>query len=201
MNNISRCFAIFLINLFLTACTMPATRTYTLYIPDEKGPFSATTDAFVNVNIHVNSEEYLKQSYIAYRSSPYQVEISKYSKWESSPGKILRNQFRNFFSKEGFFKEVRTDNIPTDGFYSLTINLKQFERFDKGNDSFGMLVFDVNFLSPDDQNLYRGTIHKSVKLDNRSFSSLAKGLSSALQEGIDEVNANITTAVTKQDNQ
>jgi len=177
---------------------MPETRTYTLYMPDEKGPVRIRTDG--SVNISINSEQYLKQSYIAYRSTPYQVEISKYSKWEASPSRIVKNQFKDTFSRAGIFKEVRADYIAAEGFYSLRINLKQFERLDEGNDSFGVLVFDADPHSPDNQRLYSGTIHKKLKLADRSFSSLAKGLSSALQEGLDEVSTNMIGAVTKQNN-
>jgi uncharacterized lipoprotein YmbA len=178
------------------ACTIPETRTYTIYIPDERGSVSENTDTAVTINI--NSEHYLKQSYIAYRNSSYQIEISKYSKWESSPGKIIKNQFKNTLSRTGVFREVRTDSVAPTGSYSLKINLKQFERFDEGADSFGMLAFDADFLSPNGQNLYRSTIYKKIKLDSRNFSSLAKGLSTALKEGIDEINTNIISAVNKQ---
>jgi hypothetical protein len=55
------------------------------------------------------------------------------------------------------------------------------------NDSFGELVFDVNLFSPDGRELYRSTMSKKVSLDDKSFLSLARGLSNALAEGMVEV--------------
>jgi hypothetical protein len=55
------------------------------------------------------------------------------------------------------------------------------------NDSFGELVFDVNLFSPDGRELYRSNMSKKVSLDDKSFLSLARGLSNALAEGMVEV--------------
>jgi hypothetical protein len=104
---------------------------------------------------------------------------------------MLRRVFKDTLSYTQRFKEVKAINIVPDGFYSLKINLKRFERSDTGNDSFGELVFDVQLLSPDGKELYQHSISKRTKLEDRSFLSLAKGLSSALSEGVDEVRDNI----------
>jgi hypothetical protein len=104
---------------------------------------------------------------------------------------MLRRVFKDNLSSTQRFKEVKVINIFPEGFYSLKINLKRFERSDTGNDSFGELVFDVQLLSPDGKELFQNTISKKSKLDDRTFLSLAKGLSGALQEGVDEVRDNI----------
>lgn len=189
---------IFLSIFFLTACTMPETRIYTLYIPLEREIVNTKADA--SIVILMNSERYLKQPYIAYRNSPYQLEISRYSKWESSPRRMVKEQFKDALSSMGLFKEVRAANIIPEGFYSLKIDLKRFERFDVEDGSFGVFAFDVDLLSPDGEKLYRSTVSKKVKLDDRGFSSLAKGLSSALKQGIEEVRINIVRAINKQNN-
>ncbi len=172
---------------------MPETKIYTLYVPGEKATANTNTDT--SIAIHIDSEQYLKQPYIAYRNSLYQLEISRYSKWESSPNRMVKNEFKDALSSNGVFKNVRAANITPEGFYSLKINLKQFERFDTEKDFFGILAFDIAFLSPYDEELYHSTISKKVKLDNRSFSSLAQGLSIALKEGIEEVSFQIINAV------
>jgi hypothetical protein len=51
---------------------------------------------------------------------------------------------------------------------------------------------DVMFITPESKELYRGRISKKVELDDQSFLSLAKGLSVALNEAIEEVEGNIT---------
>ncbi len=156
---------------------------------------NAKSDASIVIRMH--SLRYLTQSYIAYRYSPYQLEISRYSKWESPPGDMVKEAFKDSLFSTGLFKEVRVLNTISGEFYSLEINLKRFEGSDIGNDSFGELVFDVNLFSPEGRELYRSNISKKVKLDDRGFLSLAKGLSSALSEAIEEVRNNIVIQIKK----
>jgi uncharacterized lipoprotein YmbA len=144
-----------------------------------------------SIAIMINAPRYLTQPYIVYRKSLYQLEISRYSKWDVSPHERLREVFKDTLSSLQPFKEVRVMNMVPDGFYLLKINLKKFERSDTGNDSFGELVFDVNFISPDGKELYQNSISKRTKLEDRSFLSLAKGLSGSLVEGVEEVRDNI----------
>ncbi|OGW40975.1 MAG: hypothetical protein A2Y97_03305 [Nitrospirae bacterium RBG_13_39_12] len=164
---------------------MPETKIYSLYLPVENYVTGTKTDA--SIGIFASAPGYLEQRYIAYRNSPYQLEISKYSKWESSPDKMIKEAFKDSLSSSGLFKDVRVINITLSEFYLLEIKLKRFERLDEGNDSFGDLAFDVELFSPDGSQQYHDSISKKVKLDDRSFMSLAKGLSNALNESIKEV--------------
>jgi len=179
-----------LLLLFVGACAMPETRVYNLSLSvDWQRTIPPEGDA--SIVIMINSPRYLTQPYIVYRKSPYQLEISRYSKWEASPNEMLRRVFKDALSSAQRFKEVRVMNIVPDGFYSLKINLKRFERSDMGNDSFGEFVFDVQFISPEGKELYQDSISKRTKLEDRTFLSLAKGLSGAVAEGVDEVRDNI----------
>jgi len=200
-----RVLLIILSIFFISACTMPETNIYSLYLsnpplpsfspPQAEGEGGFSAAAAIVIRIH--SPHYLTQSYIAYRYSPYQLEISRYSKWESPPSDTVKEAFKDSLSTTGLFKEVRVLNTISGEFYSLEINLKRFEGYDAGSDSFGELLFDVNLFSPDGRELYIGTISKKVKLDDRGFLSLAKGLSSALTEGIGEVRNSIVIQIKK----
>ena len=183
-----------LLFLFIGACTMPETKVYNLYLPmDRERTIHPKGNA--SIVIMINSPRYLTQPYIVSRKSPYQFEISKYSKWETSPNEILLSVFKDTLSSDQRFKEVRVMNIVPDGFYSLKIDLKKFERFDTGNDSSGELALDVQLLSHDGKVLYQHTISKKIKMEDRSFLSLAKGLSSTLAEGVEEVRDNINRSL------
>jgi uncharacterized lipoprotein YmbA len=171
---------------FIGACAMPETRIYSLYVPIDSGK-TIHTKVDASIAIMINSPRHLTQPYIVYRKSPYQLEISRYSKWDESPEKRLCEVFKEAVSSIGIFKEIRVTNSLPGGYYSLMINLKKFERSDSGNDSFSELVFDVNFISPDDKKLFQSTISKKSKLDDRTFLSLTKGLSNGLTEGVEEV--------------
>jgi uncharacterized lipoprotein YmbA len=171
---------------FIGACAMPETRIYSLYVPIDSGK-TIHTKVDASIAMMINSPRHLTQPYIVYRKSPYQLEISRYSKWDESPEKRLCEVFKEAVSSIGIFKEIRVTNSLPGGYYSLMINLKKFERSDSGNDSFSELVFDVNFISPDDKKLFQSTISKKSKLDDRTFLSLTKGLSNGLTEGVEEV--------------
>jgi len=179
-----------LLLLFVGACAMPETRVYNLSLSVE-WQRTIPPEGDASIVIMINSPRYLTQPYIVYRKSPYQLEISRYSKWEASPNEMLRRAFKDALSSAQRFKEVRAMNIVPDGFYSLKINLKRFERSDMGNDSFGEFVFDVQFISPEGKELYQNSISKRTRLEDRTFLSLAKGLSGAVAEGVDEVRDNI----------
>jgi uncharacterized lipoprotein YmbA len=171
---------------FIGACAMPETRIYSLYVPIDRGK-TIHTKVDASIAMMINSPRHLTQPYIVYRKSPYQLEISRYSRWDESPEKRLCEVFKDAVSSIGIFKEIRVTNSLPGGYYSLMINLKKFERSDSGNDSFSELVFDVNFISPDDKKLFQSTISKKSKLDDRTFLSLTKGLSNGLTEGVEEV--------------
>lgn len=171
---------------FIGACAMPETRIYSLYVTIDRGK-TIHTKVDASIAMMINSPRHLTQPYIVYRKSPYQLEISRYSRWDESPEKRLCEVFKEAVSSIGIFKEIRVTNSLPGGYYSLMINLKKFERSDSGNDSFSELVFDVNFISPDDKKLFQSTISKKSKLDDRTFLSLTKGLSNGLTEGVEEV--------------
>ena len=183
--------------LFVSACTMPDTKIYSLYVDtaQEKSIRGEISDR--SIAVLVNSPRYLSQSYIAYRTSPYELEISKYSKWEASPQDMFRVSAKNYLSSAGIFKEVRASNVVPEGFYSLEVDLKRFERDDRGTDSYGELTFDYNLYSPDGVMLYRGSIFKEVKLESKSFLDLAKGLSSMLEQAVKEVAETIKQNIKK----
>lgn len=182
----------------LSSCAMQETRVYSLYMPpspsrDGGKGLSVDTNAKPDATIAVivGAPRYLLQPYIAFRSSPYQLSISKYSKWDSSPDEIIQSAIRGSLSSTNLFREVRASHIVPNGSYSLKVDLMRFERSDEGDISFAEVAFDVSLVSPEGKNLYRGSITKRVKLDDRSFLSLAKGLSSGLGESVAEVKSDI----------
>ncbi len=180
---------VFFLIFFLGACSMPETQIYSLSMSNGKN--SANTNSDLSVAILVNSPRYLAQPYIASRTSPYQLLISRYSKWDSAPDEMVRQAFSDNLSSSGLFRNVRASNVVPGGFYSLKIYLRQFDRIDEGDASFGELAFNASLFSPEGKELYQGMFTKKVKLENRSFVSLAKALSGALAEGMEEARANV----------
>ncbi len=188
-----RLFIVAFAMLLLAACSMPGTKIYSLAVPEEKGVAGGQTDA--QVNITVRSPRYLGQSYIAYRTSPYQIEMSRYSRWDMPPVDLVRDAFRDAFSAAGLFREVRTSVVTPGGFYTLDINLKRFERLDEGETSSGHLLFEVKLRSPEGNEVYKETIAKTVRLEDKGFPNLARALSSALAEGIGQIQSGISRTI------
>jgi uncharacterized lipoprotein YmbA len=172
----------------ITACTMPNTRIYSLYMPYSQPSRNAgATRSYASLAVLVNAPKYLAQPYIVYRSSPYQMEISRYSRWESSPRDMVRSVFQDSLSATGCFKSVRADGVIPDDSCVLEINLRKLERSDEGDRAFAVLEFDAVLNSPGGAELYRATISKKSSLSDSSFLSLAKGLSGLLSEAVSEV--------------
>jgi len=169
---------------FLLSCTISDTKIYSLSLPEVKKAPHAGASASVNVILH--APRYLEQPYIAYRTSPYELEISNSSRWDSSPADMVKGAITDSLSSSGFFAAVGISAFTPPGFYRCEINLRRFERFDRSNDSFGELDFEIIFLSPEGVILYSGSLSKEAKLADKSFLSLAKFLSEALSQGVEE---------------
>jgi uncharacterized lipoprotein YmbA len=163
---------------------MPETRIYSLNLTAGTRPAASVPDAIATVV--VTSPRHLSQPYIIYRSSPYQFAVAHYAKWNEPPDEIVRDAFRDSLSLT-LFKEVKSANSAPDGSYALMIDLKQFERSDADDGSFAEIAFDVILHAPDGSTLCRNSFAKKTKLADRGFISLAKGLSSVLGEGTEEV--------------
>lgn len=189
-------FLVSVIFLF-TACTMPETKIYSIPLPVERKLPDNKPDHSVNIRVH--SARYLAQQYIAFRTSPYQIDISKYSKWEAPPVELVRDAFRDSFYASGISKDVKTSNFVPSGYYSVDIQLRRFERTgpdtDTVGDQFGEIGFDVAASAPDGKEIYRKTVLKKVRLEGKDNPGLAKALSSALSEGVEEVLAGIASAM------
>jgi uncharacterized lipoprotein YmbA len=174
-----------LLILLCASCTMPQTKIYSLALKSEVAPSKITTGA--GVDIVVRSPQHLAQPYIGVRTSPYQLVISRYSKWDSSPAEIVREAFSESLSGTRMFREVRVSrSVPRD-YYALVIHLGKFERLDLAEGSFAELAFDVRFLSPEGVELYRDSFSTRMPLEDRSFLQLAEALSKGLSEELGNV--------------
>ncbi len=189
-----RAFVVSVLSVFLLlSCTMPETGIYNLSLPAIKEMPNAGAGA--SVNVIVRAPRYLDQPYIAHRNSPYEIELSDTARWDATPADIVRGAIRDTLSSSGVFAVVGTSAVAPRGFYRCEVNLRRFERFDKGNDSFGELDLGITFLSPGGEILYRSSLSKETKLPDRSFSSLAKFLSEALYKGLEEAGVAITKSL------
>lgn len=179
----------FVLAAVFAACSIPQTKIYSLALRNDGPAAKIETDA--SLDLVVRSPRYLSQPYIALRTSPYQLVIARYSKWDSPPAEMVRDSFRNALSATGLFREVKASNFVSPACYSLEIYLQKFERLDSGGDSFADLAFDLDLSSPEGKSLYRGSFKKKIRLASRDFRALAEAMSGVLAEGIDEAKAGI----------
>jgi len=179
-----RVFCLITVIFLFAACTMPETKIYSLSLPAERKLSDNKSDYSVNIRVH--SPRYLAQQYLAFRTSPYQIDISRYSKWESSPVEMVRDAFRDSFYSRGISKDVKTSNLVPAGYYSVDIQLRRFERTGPDHDLFGEIGFEIVVSSPEGKEIYRKTVSKKIRLDNKDNLDLAKALSAALSEAVEE---------------
>jgi uncharacterized lipoprotein YmbA len=169
----------------MAACSMPATKIYSIHLPDS---VKAKVKKQATITVKIQSPRYLTQPYIAQRTSEYQLDISRYEKWDSSPSEMVRETFRDSLS--AIYDDVRASTFVPEGSYVLTINLKHFERVDEG---YGQLAFSALFSSAEGRELYRFEADKKMVLDTKDPAGLAKSLSSALSESVKDVVGNISS--------
>jgi uncharacterized lipoprotein YmbA len=197
MNNALKCLIVFFL-FTASSCTMPETRIYSILSHIERTGGGAAAD--MSIVIHVDSEDYLKQPYIVLRKSPYQLTISRYAKWDTSPRNIMRREFVDALSSTALFNETRTAYVTPRGFYALKIYLRRFERLEEGDTFLGLLDMDITFLSPDGKVLFSDMISQQEQLEGKELTSLAAGLSNLLQKNIEEIKENIIRVVEEQVN-
>src|SRR5208282_4591229 len=87
-----RRFVVIVLACFFVSCSMPETKIYSLYLPQDQNAKNAKSVS--SLTIRMDSPRYLAQPYIAHRNSPYRLSISKYSKWEAAPGDLVEEAFR-----------------------------------------------------------------------------------------------------------
>lgn len=174
--------------LLMAACSIPETRIYSLHLPPDNNKAQVRKQAMIT--LRVQSPRYLAQPYIAHRVSPYQLDISRYAKWDSAPVEMVREVFRDSLSI--VYQDVRAANLAPEGSFVLNINLKRFERVD---DSYAELAFDAVLYSPEGKELYHIQKQKKVQLDTNDLAGVAKGLSAALSESVREVLAGLASKI------
>ena len=174
--------------LLMIACSIPETRIYSLQMPADNNKAQVRKQAMITLK--VQSPRYLAQPYIAHRLSPYQLEISRYAKWDSAPVEMVREIFRD--SLAVVYQDVRASNLVTEGSFVLNIHLKRFERVD---DSYAELAFDAVLYSPEGRELYHIEEQKKVQIDTKDPAGVAKGLSNALSESVQKVLAGLGSKI------
>lgn len=166
------------------ACSMPETKIYSLNMLAERPVQSAPRPASVAVAVQAN--RYLGQPYIAHRVSPYQLDLSRYAKWESTPTDMVRDALRDALIPS--FREVRASQVPSSGFYTLQVNLKRFEMSGAAS---AELAMDVQVISPEGKEVLRRSIARQAALGGADYLSLAKGMSEMLGESVAEIKADL----------
>ncbi|MBF0538705.1 MAG: membrane integrity-associated transporter subunit PqiC [Nitrospirae bacterium] len=188
-----RTLTIIALLVFMASCSMPETRIYSLYIPvdatvsNTKKADEPQYKAALPLAIIVDAPRYLTQPYIAYRNSPYELTIARYTKWDSAPAKIIGSELKSALSQRTRFSDVRVMNITPANSHVLKVNLRKFERYDELLAYYAELSLDVELLNPQGESLYRVTFDKRVNLSDSSFKSLAEGISAAVKEVIEQL--------------
>lgn len=186
--------ALFLSGLILTACVMPETKIYSIGYPGELSAIQTKGES--KAYVMAESPRHLSQPYIVFRTSPYELTVSKYSKWEAPPSELVRDAVRDALASSGSFSDVKTSPaMAIGGVYNARVHLKKFERIDAADGSSAELAFDISLLSPDGKEIYRNRVNKTVKLVDKEFANLAKALSGAVSEAAKDISKGVSEAL------
>ncbi|MBF0330096.1 MAG: membrane integrity-associated transporter subunit PqiC [Nitrospirae bacterium] len=185
--------ALFLLVFTFAACSMPETKIYSIGYSGQIISGSAKSSATAYLTI--DAPRHLSQPYIVHRTSPYELTISKYSKWDSPPIETIRDIVKDSLIATGEFSEVKSSLASPAGKYEAKIYLRKFERFDEAEISYAELLFDISLISPEGKEVYKKRISKQIKLADKSLSILAKALNNAALEAAKEITKNITEAL------
>ena len=181
--------------LFIPACSMPETRIYSISVLHDLKATDSPVDK--SIVIQMDSENYLRQPYIVHRNSPYELDIAKYSKWESSPYKMVRKELKDSLLSLDLFSDISVSSVSQKNSYILRVDLSKFERHDEGEKSYAFLEFDVDLLSPVGQKIYSDSVSSKEALDGRDFKNLAEVMSLSLKRGIDKTVIAVAEAIRK----
>lgn len=185
-----------LLFLLAAACSMPATRVYTVFMPLENLPAAQPDSASLTVS--VDAEDHLLQPYIVHRRSPYSFRLLKEAKWEASPRKLVKEGLRNAFFLTGTFNDVRTGGIIRKGHYFLKANLKRFERVEEDGALYAIAGMDIKLWSPEEEEIYFTSVDAKEKLSGDELSELAEQLSTLLGNAVDEIRSDVIRIVGEQ---
>jgi uncharacterized lipoprotein YmbA len=98
---------------FLWSCTMSGTRIYSLSLPAaEQAPHAG---AAASINVFVAAPRYLEQPYIAYRSSPYELELSSFARWDAAPADMVKGAVKDSLYSSGSFAAVTASALTPPG--------------------------------------------------------------------------------------
>lgn len=181
--------AALIVLLAAAACSMPETRIYSLNMLAER-PAQPEAPRSSSVAVSVQANRYLAQPYIAHRVSPYQLDLSRYAKWEASPADMVRDSMRDALIPS--FRDVRAGSAVSTGFYTLQINLKRFEM---NGSAAAELAMDIQVIAPDGREVFRRSIAKLANLGGSDYVNLAKGMSAMLGETVAEIKTDLLKAI------
>jgi uncharacterized lipoprotein YmbA len=178
-------FSIIVGMLLIAACSMtvPETRIYSIHTSGREINTQSRYDRVLI--IQASAADYLKQPFIAKRTSPYEMILDKNAKWEAAPIRIVSGEFATAIADSGLFSEVRETGVAAGKAYVISIYLRNFEYLHDNGSDLAVLNFDISMLSPDGYLLFRDNIEKEIPLKSDDYGSLARALSSALGEAVD----------------
>lgn len=171
--------------IIVAACSTPATRIYSLYLPHEEPQSTDLKDT--KLAIEASGSKYLRQSFIAVRVSSYELVLLPYAKWESAPVKMIAREFKKdpLFTKN--FGDIVIKRTLSEETYGLKVNVSRFERVDEGELSYALMEFEADFFSPHGKKLFHQRIYEKIILSDSNSTELARTLSEELGKAIRKI--------------
>ncbi|HIJ59041.1 MAG TPA: hypothetical protein HPP56_00280 [Nitrospirae bacterium] len=173
--------------VFIVSCSTAEIKIYSIYMPIQEEILQSLKQQEI-LFLVVRSPKHLDQPYIIYRSSPFELNISSYAKWEATPLDIIRHNIVEILYSQRIYKEVKTlrpqVNEKTE---VMIVDLKDFSRYDEDKVSYALLHFSVLLKDKDNKEIFIKDFKIKEKLNDKTYLSLARGMSQAITKTLQEV--------------
>lgn len=171
---------------FISGCvTVPETKVYNIRFSNDIIKKSSDPNLGPITLFPVQAEKYLKQPFMVYRKSPYQIVISKFNRWDSAPRDILTKKINEALYSCNLFSNVYISNFQEEGSLGLRVNLRKFERYDNPDGSTSAeLEYDARLLDPAGKEIYQRIFSLKKAVSDSNPSHLAEAMSQLIEAGI-----------------
>lgn len=180
-----------LIFIFVVSCSSAEMKIYSIYMPISNEAISSSKRG-ETLYLTVRAPRHLEQPYIIFRNSPYELNLSTYSKWEASPSDIIKQNMMEVLTSKKIYREVKlTRPQANEQVEVMIIDLKDFSRYDEGQISYGMLQFAVTLRDKNNKEIYQKDFKVREQLEDRTYLSLAKKISQVLMNIAQDISNSI----------
>ncbi|MDZ7266755.1 MAG: PqiC family protein [candidate division KSB1 bacterium] len=123
-----------------------------------------------------------------YRDSPFEVKYDHYRRWAARPAQLVTDEIIRQLAARRLFRNVIAYPAATPVDYILRGRILAFEEWDRGEQWFGRVAFEVQlYRAPSQQLVWNGTLSREMPAEKRRPAAVVQAISTSLQQCVDEL--------------